>query len=138
MSDQGNVGPRRTPLMTLRQVLRVRTPMELAQRHRKAMDEAGTKAHARSEDLVAYVNHGRWLADCPLCNSGIALDAELPAALCFDCGAVFARVMWPTPEDKAAIEAALERRPRRAVQNWRPGEAVLSLLAENLEHMGEL
>lgn len=82
--------------------------------------------------VAAYVNHGRWVADC-LCNGGMAVSPEYPQCACLDCGRVY-DVAVP---DAKAIDAAtvlLERRPE-PFRNWRPAiEAVAVLQAENAAH----
>ena len=59
--------------------------------------------------LVAYMNHSRWVADCPMtnCNGGIAVWIENPQACCLDCGTIFSEVRWPSETDmaRAMIEA---------------------------------
>jgi hypothetical protein len=84
--------------------------------------------HEISEFVIARVNHGRWIADCPICR-GAEMVKETQDFLCGSCGA-FGRVQWP--KDIAAIEAALT--PRAApYQNWWPDEKVKDLVAENKE-----
>lgn len=85
----------------------------------------------------AYVNWGRWVADCPLGCGG----AERPAAewfVCRECGNDRANgeripVVWPTPDDVVAIEAALIVRPL-ANRHWTLNESIGALLVENVEH----
>lgn len=47
------------------------------------------------EEIVAYVNHGRWLANCPHCQAGVAILFNQSKGWCFGCGAVFTNVTWP-------------------------------------------
>lgn len=86
---------------------------------------------------IAYVNHGRWVADCPSgCGGAMLLDPEIP----FMCGECFnveldgrwRQIEWP--KERAAIEAVLERRRLGINRNWNPGESVADLQAENQEH----
>ena len=84
--------------------------------------------HEISEFVIARVNHGRWIADCPICR-GAEMVKETQDFLCGSCGA-FGRVKWP--KDIAAIEAALAVRPM-GNQNWTPDEKVSALIAENKE-----
>lgn len=85
----------------------------------------------------AYVNWGRWVADCPLGCGG----AERPAAewfVCRECGNDRANgeripVAWPAPEDIAAIEAALMVRPLQH-RHWNLNESIGALLVENVAH----
>lgn len=81
--------------------------------------------------LVATVNHNRWVADCPNCAAGIALDPDAPDfGACFSCRRVYSAVAWPP--DRAAIEEALEPRPWKN-RNWVPSETVEDLLDENAQ-----
>lgn len=75
---------------------------------------------------VAYVNHGRWLADCPTgCNAAMDTTVGETGYLCGvpyegriigGCGAS-APLVWP--EDPNAITAALSVRPT-ANRHWAP------------------
>jgi len=91
--------------------------------------------------ISAYVNHGRWVADCPDCNVGLQLPRgvfEVKAEFvfvgdkCITCDAPTRVVM---PDDADLIDAALEPRPL-INRNWYPHETVDDLLVENLLHMG--
>lgn len=85
----------------------------------------------------AYVNHGRWVADCPFGCGGaeLAMDDRF---ICRECHNAQARhrpipLVWPSPEDASAIAAALSVRPL-ANQNWNLNESIGALLVENVEH----
>lgn len=90
----------------------------------------------------AYLNHGRWVADCPGgCNCALRLEpgsdydcspihAKSPTGSC--CLAMKSAVIWP--DNIAEIEAAVRQRPARN-QNWQPGETIALLEAENAEHV---
>lgn len=74
----------------------------------------------------AYVNHGRWLADCPAgCNNAMPVDRGQTAFLCgflidgalkAGCGAT-GDLQWP--EQPGDIEAALFGRMEQH-RNWAP------------------
>lgn len=85
---------------------------------------------------LAYVNRGRWVVLCPY-GCGGALLAEGDTFLCPLCGnGGTGRAMplvWPSAEDREAIEAALRVRPPLA-QNWNLNETIGFLLTENVEH----
>lgn len=83
--------------------------------------------HDETHPVYAYVNHGRWVANCH-CLGGAELVTEGEEFLCGNCGSV-RPVVWPA--DIEQIEAALARRPT-VNQNWQPGETVQLLAAENL------
>ena len=84
---------------------------------------------------IAEVNHGLWVARCPLCPCAEHLGGQgfrtEKSFECSECGAK-AEVVWP-PE-RHEIELALAPRPK-ANQNWIRGEPLAALLIENREHM---
>jgi hypothetical protein len=81
------------------------------------------------ETLAARVNHGRWIADCPACGSGMWTHPDWRLACCGECGAVYTGVEFPGEIDQ--ITTLLLLRPRDR-QNWFPHETARDLLAENL------
>lgn len=114
-------------------------------RHRELIQEALNRRAAESvayfgippSDLVggrsrkkvaAYINHGRWVADCPC--GGAELVTENEPMLCGSCG-----MTSPVdfPEGQAEIERLLLQREMRN-RNWLPGESVEQIAAENIEN----
>lgn len=100
-------------------------------------DPAGDP-QAGDEVVVAYVNHGRWVAQCE-CMSAQLVTAADQRFYCVECFNVafdgrWRAVTFPAPHELEEIEAVLELRPQRRRQNWEPGETVELLAAENLEH----
>lgn len=94
----------------------------------------------------AYVNHGRWIADCPRPGCGNALKLT-PHQGHFGCGicATTAPVDWPADADE--IWDVLQLRPEARNRNWFPlehelavrarcphGQTVAELLDENVAH----
>lgn len=83
--------------------------------------------------ITAYVNEGRWVADC-LCGAGVAVDPDEGFAYCLaaECGRWYAvgQIVLPKPAAVAALDAVLSER-RRLNQQWRPGETIERLQAEN-------
>ena len=79
----------------------------------------------------AYVNHGRWVADCEACRSALRVSPG-DEFTCLECGHHDADVFWP--DDWADIDAVLALRPSILNRNWLPGETLDDLRAENLEH----
>lgn len=94
----------------------------------------------------AYVNHGRWIADCtdPDCGNAESLELGQSAVLCTNCQALHS-VEWPP--DAVDIDMVLERRPVPQTRNWSPaghrqslavgmpqGQTVLDLIRENEGH----
>ena len=88
----------------------------------------------------AYLNHGRWVVDCPAEDCEAVLFADRTTCECRDvsvcehsnvpCG-VPLRVVFPT--NRVDIDRLLGSRPRRN-RNWIPSESVAALKAENLLH----
>lgn len=92
-----------------------------------------------AEGLViqAYVNHGRWVADCPFCTGAERVSLDRPQFMCLSCFNAAAGGRWlrmRLPRWRGLIEAELLKRPRVQNRNWRPGETVASLRKENREH----
>lgn len=102
------------------------------------------------DELVAYaeVSWGIWLANCPrpgCANAehfGKHPDSGHVGGLtgtAFKCGTVpvggcglTCAAVWP--DNVADIERLLLMRPIPSTRNWRPGETLNDLLAENIEH----
>lgn len=82
----------------------------------------GTTVHA-------YINHGRWVADCPNCNGAELVASGMPM-VCGSCGAEHAVTF---PRNRPKLEEVLTVREMR-LQNWLPGQTPSDLLAENIEH----
>lgn len=93
----------------------------------------GTAARAIVPDgrtVSARVDAGRWIADCPHCNDGIACWDGNPEGCCLGCGHLYA-VRFPPPKIRAEGVAALLERPPGA-RFWRPDkETPARLRAEN-------
>jgi len=93
--------------------------------------------------MIPYMNHGRWVADCPSPNCSAA-EKVLPwqaVAVCncqdrdfcqhsIPCATVIA-LDWPS--DCGRIEAAVASRPLLN-RNWYPWESVEGLEKENAAH----
>lgn len=86
------------------------------------------------EPIVVFANEGRWVAQCSDCNGAQLASRTDPRFMCVECANVlnhgaFRPLLWP--RNVAAIEKLLEQRPLRRNRNWRPGETVKDLKAEN-------
>ena len=94
----------------------------------------------------AYVNYGRWVADCeqPYCNGAERLEPRQAQIHCTNCHWE-APVEWPADAD--AIWEVLAVRPVPGTRNWFPsghelalrpgtphGQTVADLIAENHEY----
>lgn len=126
-------------IYTAREHHGVRSAQELLSKHaafiaRKAAKGGRWAVHEDAATLVGQVGGNSWMADCPYCNSGIALDPEFGVACCFGCGAVYRDIVMPNEKARAAIEATLLARPAMRTRSWLPTETVDVLVAENVEH----
>jgi hypothetical protein len=111
----------------------------------------------------AYVNHGRWVVECPsptcrsaelvapggskklrcMCPDQVVCAHPKPVAVTVNRSAkdgtvkrfVCGQRIEPLfPPDHDEIEEVLGMRPTMEARNWYPGETVPMLVAENLEH----
>lgn len=90
--------------------------------------------------ISAYVNHGRWIAECPDCKGAQLACRNDRRFLCNECGNVAVGNLWRTviwPDNVAGIESMLESRPR-VNQNWEPGETGAQVGMDNLLNMGKI
>lgn len=72
--------------------------------------------------VFPYVNHGRWVADCPNCNGGMACWVEAGECCCLDCGTIYVNIEWPSKQTLKAAEDALAHMPVPEMRNWVPRE----------------
>ena len=91
--------------------------------------------------VAAYMNHGRWVIDCPACNTGWLVRPETPSLLVdgrggvhhgCKCGDV---LIVQFPAEKMAIEEQVEKRPNLINRNWRAGETIADLRLENAAYL---
>lgn len=80
----------------------------------------------------AYVNHGRWVAECPLEDGYYAVAAKPGRG--FTCACHGREYVIAFPPEFAEIEAVLGRRPALRNRNWTPDETVADLERENAAH----
>lgn len=102
--------------------------------HRMMLAAAGDVAKIWLCDLPvdAKIEHGRWIALCPNCQTGARTHPDWRMGCCGECGCVFRNVVFPPDAD--AIVAALLKRSVRANHNWLPPETLADILRENAEH----
>lgn len=88
--------------------------------------------------VIARVNHGRWIGDCPdfACGGAEFVSFENPVFFCCACrnamvGSDYLPVDEPGPGVRQEIEAYLRARPQPQSRNWHPGETVAQLRDEN-------
>ncbi len=84
------------------------------------------------KSAVAYVNHGRWLFDCPECQASDYVWPGHTHALCTGCGTRY-KLKSPSEAEIRKVEKLLDARGARENQNWNAhwGESVKQLAAEN-------
>ena len=103
---------------------------------RRAQRRQGNASALLAPDPVvqAEVNQGRWLARCSFCSGAELIDPQDLRFYCLSCDMEAAGRRWlpvKLPVQRAAIEAALLKRPKEEHRNWRPGETVADLRREN-------
>ncbi len=102
----------------------------------RAQPDRSKRGQLSDATIKAYVNHGRWVADCPFCPSAQVVSPADPRFLCAGSDGCanskvqgsFAQVVFPA--DLELIEQALLLRPDRKNRNWTT-ESVAVLLEEN-------
>jgi hypothetical protein len=107
----------------------VRADNTVRARVQDAVDRQGFKTHRNRKPVLAYINHGRWLADC-VCNGG-ELVSEGEDMLCGSCGTI-SPVTFPDGKDE--IERLLLLRVSPIYRHWRPGESEAEILAQNIDN----
>lgn len=96
-----------------------------------------------TEALEARIDAGRWIVECPDCHDAqfVWPDDEHPLFMCVTCFNATVEGLWrrvAVPEQRAAIEALLLKRPLPTVRHWRAGETIDELRAENRAHGHEV
>lgn len=86
-------------------------------------------------EIDAYVNHGRWIADCPFCKGAECVTENEKVFYCLSCGneqvgGNFIKVNFPKRVDRYKFEKSLARRPE-SLRNWIPGETPADIAKEN-------
>jgi len=80
--------------------------------------------------VMARLDAGRWLADCPICDGAELVSVSDPVFFCLSCssGGMWWPVEWPV--DRAEIEAEVIKRSDLMGWAWNPGETLADLEAE--------
>ncbi len=81
--------------------------------------------------MNAYVNHGRWVADCA---AGCGNAHLVEPGDVFDCEICGTSDAVTFPDDMASIGEVLASRILPQTRNWLPGETVQHLVSENDAH----
>lgn len=124
--------------MTL--LLRVETDDQWSLAERQGRDYGHTHIPGvalKAAHAIAYVNHGRWLADCPFNCGGARMVQPNVDFWCVFCGNADAGgqsvpVDWPGNPDQ--IEEVLKYRQLERYRNWTPGETIAKLREENQDN----
>jgi len=86
--------------------------------------------------IIPYINHGRWLVECPNCHSAVQTSRDFDYYICPECGSPENDSQWYNvgyPIERAELEAALLKRPLIS-QNWNYLETVADLKKENADN----
>lgn len=110
---------------------RVKSPAEYLAWHTCCVTERGGLPWDSPRPTRARVNHGRWIADCAWCKTGMFTRPEWGVAYCAECGARYRQGLVKYPENHREIEAALLIRIRRDQQNWDSRQELGDLAREN-------
>ncbi len=99
--------------------------------HQRLDDYGMEKPRMWPESATAYVSDGRWVADCPYDNGGIAVAPGFPSGFDMGCGTMLG-IVWPDGWQEAV--EVLEARQKPTEAHWFPqhGETVSQLREENL------
>lgn len=94
----------------------------------------------QEQPLRAGVDCGRWVVNC-VCGGGIALHPDWQFAGCFTCGRSWSKIIFPTPEFLAKVDAILRGRPPGTIRkdprrfwSWWPEETLDDLRRQNIRH----
>lgn len=83
--------------------------------------------------LTPYINHGRWVVNCPFCQGAEVIWNDDLCFLCLSCfnnKANFQPIKVTFPKLRQTLEQILNKRPLAANRNW-AGESVQQLKDEN-------
>ena len=110
----------------------------------RGLKVSGIEHDGRKYTIKARLNHGRWIADCPLqhegqkCIGAECVTEDDPIFFCLSCGNIetagnFIKVKFPPSEQRHKFEQSLALRPE-SLRNWIPGETPEKIAEENRKH----
>lgn len=108
---------------------RVSSPAEYLGWHTSVVIDRGGRPWDSPESTKAYVNHGRWVANCVWCGTGMLTRPSWGIAFCGECGARYRDIQFPA--QYRDIETVLLQRVRRDQQNWDDRQTLADLVNEN-------
>lgn len=105
--------------------------------------ETGEIDMSALDKVEAFIDHGRWIVECPssVCAWAILAPDVETIFVCASCGTPeYFRIVFP--RSRQSIETELMKRPSRIPgdpwkadhRNWRPGETLGFLRQENAAH----
>jgi hypothetical protein len=80
---------------------------------RRRRNDFSTGLHSSRKTVVVHISAGKWVADCPDCNGGIAAWPLHERGACLDCGTAF-HLAYPSREDCLELAELMAARPERA------------------------
>lgn len=109
---------------------------------KKSMRPPGQDGVTGGAPIRAYINHGKWVVECPDCTGAQVVSEEERRFWCVSCGNATINFAWRhvrLPRDRDKIEAALVVRPaaradKAITRNWNLDETVADLEQENVDH----
>ena len=118
----------------------VRTVAQSFKNAGKSVPITGETDWQKLPPIYAYVSAGRWVVECPDCTYAIRFCEATPQFICPK------HEQWlrvELPDEREAIEAELIVRPVHPIlglwkSNWKLGETVDDLKAENAAHADEI
>lgn len=98
---------------------------------------AGPPALEGDPVVQAYVNHGRWIAECPACHAALVPPLRHPTFVCPVCrsaavGGRAVELRWPAELEAGELALLVRPMPNRNWHPWR--ETVADLDSENMAH----
>ncbi len=112
----------------------VTSPLRYKQWHELLVMAASAKSWVTQQQVKAYVNFGRWVADCYWCKKGMLTRPDWGIAYCATCGAQYEKGSVIFPEDPE-VERALLARPDPDTQHWDDKQTAADLWRENQEEL---
>lgn len=106
-------------------------PLDLKDRSR-----SGLETHA-------YINHSRWIAECPTtgCSGAGFITFKEDRCWCVHCNTGWHTIVFPDSDKVGEVEEILLKRPAPNSRNWEPvqrgrfpAEAIEDLIEQNKEH----
>ena len=106
----------------------------VAQGAPELIKELDKKPHG--DAVVARVNHGRWIGDCPVCGGAEVVDPDDPVFMCLSClndanQRKVRPVDFPDENFRLRMGEVLVHRGERRARGWDPGETIEDLKRQN-------